>query len=301
MMGMSAEEAFSAYEAVRHRLPAPSPALVSSRHAATLDDIADDFDVFLLDAFGVLNIGETAIPGTRERVQMLRAAGKDVLVVSNAASVSTPELLQKYHRLGYAFEARDIVTSRATMAAAMPDFPDMDWGVMAGEGALFEDLAGQRVTILGEDPGPYESVDGFLLIGSVSWTSARQALLEQALGRRMRPVLVANPDIVAPREHGFSAEPGHFAHQLASRTGVSPTFFGKPFVPIFDLAFSRLDKVDKSRIVMVGDSLHTDILGAKAAGVSSALIAEYGFFTDYDIAMAIRRADIVPDFIVQRP
>ncbi len=80
-----------------------------------------------------------------------------------------------------------------------------------------------------------------------------------------------------------------------------PQFFGKPFTNIFDLAFQRLGPVDKSRVVMVGDSLHTDILGARTAGVASALIRDYGFFAKQDAASAITRAGIVPDFLVARP
>ncbi len=56
------------------------------------------------------------------------------------------------------------------------------------------------------------------------WTDARQTLLEASLQRAPRPVYVGNPDIVAPRENGFSTEPGSFAHRLADETGVSPQF-----------------------------------------------------------------------------
>jgi hypothetical protein len=79
-----AEWAFREYESVRHRLPALRRQAEFVR-ADTLDAIADQFDVFLLDAFGVLNIGETAIPGVVDRVNGLRARGKQVMVVTNAA------------------------------------------------------------------------------------------------------------------------------------------------------------------------------------------------------------------------
>ncbi|WP_367181562.1 HAD-IA family hydrolase [uncultured Ruegeria sp.] len=126
-------------------------------------------------------------------------------------------------------------------------------------------------------------------------------MLESALLKRPRPVLVGNPDIVAPRENGFSSEPGLFAHRLADRTGVVPEFFGKPFGNIFELAFKRLGSVDKSRVLMVGDSLHTDILGARAAGIASALVSGYGFFAGHDIEDPIQKAGIVPDIVVTRP
>lgn len=302
MSEMTAEEAFLAYEAVRHRLP--SPAIFhdrSVRHVASLAEIADQFDVFLLDAFGVLNIGETVIPGTPERVADLKAAGKIVSVVSNAASLPVADLLQKYHRLGYEFDLSDIVTSRAAMAVAMHGTNGARRGVMGPDSTALDDFDGLDWVLLGDEVGPFDEVDGFLLMGSGSWTPARQSLLESALMARPRPVLVANPDIVAPRETGFSQEPGHFAHQLADRVGVDPTFYGKPFPSVFDLALSRLGEVDKSRVVMIGDSLHTDILGAQAHGIRSALIADYGFFAGQDVHSAMQRSGIFPDFLVTRP
>ncbi|MFN3143929.1 MAG: HAD-IA family hydrolase [Paracoccaceae bacterium] len=94
---------------------------------------------------------------------------------------------------------------------------------------------------------------------------------------------------------------GHFAHKLADRTGITPEFFGKPFRNIFDIAFERVGNVDRDRVVMVGDSLHTDILGAQSAGIASALIANYGFFAGLDAEGAVAASGIVPDFIVERP
>lgn len=301
MISLTAEQAFSAYEAVRHRLPTASPPERASRRVTSLEDLAEDFDVFLLDAFGVLNIGETAIPGTRERIDDLRRAGKRVLVVSNAASVPRDDLATKYRRLGYDFEPEDIISSRLAMAAAMTGTESVYWGVMSSSSVHLGDFGDIRAVALQDDPGPYEDAEGFLLIGSGSWTEARQARLEAAIRAKHRPVLVANPDIVAPRENGFSAEPGHFAHLLADRTGVVPEFFGKPFGNIFELALSRAGDIPKRRTLMVGDSLHTDILGAQAAGVASALVADYGFFAGSDAQSAIERSKIVPDFILDRP
>ena len=301
LTSISAEEAFQAYEAVRHRLPTARPPKRGYRRAETLDEIAGDFDVFLLDAFGVLNIGEAAIPGTRERIEGLRAAGKRVVVVSNAAGFPHAALMEKYARLGYDFAPEDVITSRVTLLAGLNGGRGLHWGLMATRSTGLRDLEGLNLTYLEEDPEPYAAVDGFLMIGSAAWTPARQSLLEAALSERPRPVLVGNPDIVAPREQGFSTEPGHFAHHLADRTGISPQFFGKPFSNIFDLAFARIGPVDRARVLMVGDSLHTDILGAQAAGVASALVAHYGFFAGQDVSQAIDRAGIVPDFVIDRP
>lgn len=297
---LNRDEAFAAYETVRHRLPAIRRDAPCKR-LPDLDAIADEMDVFLLDAFGVLNIGETAIEGVPERVAGLQKRGKRVLVVSNAAGFPHAGLMEKYARLGYDFDPDDVITSRKTTLHALRSEPDRHWGLMATESLGRADIEHLNVTYLTEDPSVYDAVDAFLMLGSAVWTEARQSLLEAALARKPRPVFVGNPDIVAPRESGFSTEPGSFAHRLADRTGVEPQFFGKPFHNIFDLAFVRLDAPDLSRVVMVGDSLHTDILGGQTAGVKTALIEGYGFFGGADVDRPIESSGIAPDYILARP
>jgi HAD superfamily hydrolase (TIGR01450 family) len=298
---ISTADAFAIYEGVRHRLPDVAGPVHPFKYAATLEQIADGFDVFLLDAFGVLNIGEIAIPGTKERIETLRAAGKRVMVVSNAASLPTADLLKKYRGLGYDFEVDDIVTSRAVMSEWLTSDEDISWGVMARNGVQLDDLGPVRTTLLGDERAAYDAAEGFLLIGSAEWTDARQAMLEQSVLANPRPVLVANPDVVAPREGGFSIEPGYFAHRLADVTGITPMFFGKPFANIYDLAFARLGPVDPDSVLMVGDSIHTDILGARAVGIASALVSDYGFFAGQDVLQAIELSDIGPNFLIGRP
>ena len=73
------------YEALRGRLPAARfPARPSE--IAHLGEIMGEIDAFVLDGYGVLNTGAEAIPGAAARVAALRAAGKRLVVLTNAAS-----------------------------------------------------------------------------------------------------------------------------------------------------------------------------------------------------------------------
>ncbi len=287
---------FDAYEAVRRRLPAAGPG-GACVPAHDLSDIADLYDVFLLDAFGVLNVGETAIPDAPERIADLQAAGKRVLVVSNAAGFPHRLLMEKYARLGFDFAPDDVITSRKALLAALTGTTH-HWGVMANPALGCEDLEALTFDFLEDDPAPYDSAAGFLLIGSGIWTPARQALLEASLRNNPRPVHVGNPDIAAPRESGPSQEPGHWAHQLADKTGVEPIFHGKPYSGIYDLAFARLQTAPGNRVVMVGDSLHTDILGGQTGGVATALIVSHGLLRDSNPLSAIAASGLRPDHVL---
>ncbi len=153
--------------------------------------------------------------------------------------------------------------------------------------------------LLADDPADYASADRFMLVGSGGWTPLRQGLLAKALRDRPRPVVVGNPDIVAPRETGFTLEPGFFAHRLADIDGVHPAFFGKPYPDIFDLALARISPAPPpDRILMVGDTLHTDILGGNQMGFRTALVTGYGALKGMDIQRACDLSGIYPDFIL---
>ena len=88
------------HEAVRSLLP-NSHMPTQSIHASDLGAIADHFDVFLLDAFGVLNVGETAINSSVKRVQLLKQMNKRVLVLTNGACFPVEQALRKFLNFGF--------------------------------------------------------------------------------------------------------------------------------------------------------------------------------------------------------
>ncbi len=292
---------FDRYQAVRHRLPTP-PRAGACHKAKNLAEITEHFDAVLLDAFGVLNIGQAVVPGSPERIAALQAMGKRALVVSNAAGFPHSAIVTRLGGLGYQFDADDIITSRKALLAGLANETPRHWGMAAGEVFGPEEFGDLSFTRLKDEPAAYEQAEGFLLVGASAWDTSRQDRLVESLNARPRPFFVANPDLMAPQENGFSTEPGHFGHDIAERTGIEPVFYGKPFTNIFELAISHLGKgFDPSRILMVGDTLHTDILGGLAAGIQTALVVDTGVLAGSDINAAIERSGIAPDWIIDRP
>lgn len=285
--------AFEQYEAVRGALPTAEFPAVTER-LTSIDAVVEQFDTVLLDAFGVLNIGDTAIPGAADFIAALRAKNRSVRIVSNSASVPTCVSLEKFARLGFDFSDAEITTSRDALKVGLARAPAMTWGVMAARNSEIEEL-GVPCHPLEDGDAAYDAADGFILLGSAEWTEARHARLVAAIRNRNRPVYVGNPDIVAPREDGLSREPGYFAHDLARRTGCALTFFGKPFANIYDLAVASLRPVDPMRTLMVGDTLHTDILGGAAYGFKTLLIRDYGLFAGREVEHFIERSGIAPN------
>jgi len=195
------------------------------------------------------------------------------------------------------FAASEVISSRDALAVGLKSHQAMHWGFSALPDSELEELASSN-ELLGEDPAVYDRCDGFVLLGVGAWTSQRQQLLQEALARKSRPVFVGNPDLVAPHPDKLSQEPGWFAHALQDKALATPEFFGKPFDNAFALVRQGISDIDPQRIAMVGDTLHTDILGGAQAGWKTVLVTDHGLLKGQDIEATIVQSAIRPDFIV---
>lgn len=298
---MDAERAFERYLEVAHRLPAMPAGSAQSLHRAHLGELVDDIDVFVLDGFGVLNVGFEPVPHAAERLRELRAAGCGIRVLTNGATQPTIKAFEKYQRWGLNIAEHEVVSSRDALARELRDWVSRgepsEWGFMARPESQLDELV-DHGRLLADDPADYAAVDGFVLLGAGEWSERRQALLHASLAERSRPVLVGNPDLVAPFPGAFSREPGLFAHALADAGVAEPAFFGKPFSNAFECVRSTLGDVDPQRVAMVGDTLHTDILGGACAGWKTVLITGLGLMRDLDVDAAIAASGIRPDYIL---
>lgn len=290
-----AKAAFARYEAIRPRLPMARFA-AQSVQVTSLEEVADRVDGFLLDAFGVLNVGETAIPGAIARLASLRARGKKLVVLTNAASYTRAQLLAKYHRLGFDFTADEVVASRDVAVARLEGIaPGATWAAISAAGDTFADIPA-RVLDAASDPRAFRDADAVLFLSTARWSPVLQRQLETALQHKPRPLVIANPDLVAPREGGLTLEPGLFGHDLVDRLKIGAHWFGKPFPEAFAEGIARTGLVPE-RLAMVGDTLHTDVLGGAAAGCRSVLVTDHGLFAGRDPAPFISASGIMPDFI----
>jgi HAD superfamily hydrolase (TIGR01450 family) len=296
---MDSAKAFARYVEIAPRLSTTNTWPARSEVRAHLGELVDDIDVFVLDGFGVLNVGWDPVAHAPARLDELRSAGCTIRVLTNGATQPSTVTHAKYQRWQMNIAADEVISSRDALALGLANRDDdLEWGFMAKEVSELSTLT-PRHRLLGDDPQDYAAVDGFVLLGSGEWTLTRHALLRAALQERSRPVLVGNPDLVAPFAGDFSLEPGLYAHDLQDAGLATPEFFGKPFLNAFELVSETLGDVDPQRIAMVGDTLHTDILGGAVAGWKTVLVTGLGLMRDLDVERGIEVSGIRPDYIVQ--
>jgi HAD superfamily hydrolase (TIGR01450 family) len=253
---------------------------VSTVPTITIDDLLGRYDAVLFDAYGVLVHGGGALPGARKLLTRLNREDKPYLVVTNDASKLPATAAARYQHFGLPIDASRILTSGMLLTGHFADH-----GLRGRRCAVLgpADSARYVADAGGEVVPPDEPFD-VLVIGDESgfpfldWADAALSSLFAAIdaGRGVH-LVVPNPDLIYPGGGGFGFAAGSIANMfegaLSLRYPGRPDLrfarLGKPNTPIFEDAIRRLGT---SRVVMVGDTLETDIAGARAAGLDAVWI-----------------------------
>jgi HAD superfamily hydrolase (TIGR01459 family) len=242
-------------------MPTPLPGLGA---------IADRYDAFLVDQFGVLHDGRAAFPGAADALRRLKEAGKSVAILSNSGKRAAPNAA-RLGALGFPPALYDWLVTSGEAAHA--------WlGAHAAPGTRVFVLARDGDRSITEGLGLTETADpdsaDLLLIAGVEPErmdrGAHAALLAPLAARRV-PCVCANPDLVMYLSGGLAFAAGAVAGDYAA-AGGSVTWFGKPHRPIFDHALALMGVRDPARAVMIGDSPEHDCAGAAVAGCAWALV-----------------------------
>jgi len=286
---------FHKYESLRSRLPnfnSPTKTIEIN----PILEITSEVDAFVFDAFGVLNIGQELIPGADLALKALRDMDKQVRVLTNAASYDKMGAEKKFLDLGLYFAAEEIITSRD---AALENLNPGLWGVITAKTDKLNDLETEYIR-LADSKSDFDKVDGFLFLSTSCWNPKKQLMLRDSISKNDRPVIIANADLVAPRENGFTLEPGFYGHELIDLGASKVKFFGKPYSEVYKLLTKSLSDIPGNKIVMCGDSLHTDILGAASQGWKTVLVTKDGLFSGFDTRSYSKKSGIFPNWRLDR-
>lgn len=258
----------------------PPVATTASPPEIRVADLLDRYDLFLLDAYGVLVDLDGALPGAAAFLAALEGRRKAWCLVSNTAARLPEHASRRYAGFGLDIPAERILTS----GMLLPDYFSA------------HDLVGRRCLVLGPEDSrayvaragglpraPGETFDavvladqaGFPLLETLDWLLS--ALLPRLDRGETLPLVLPNPDLIYPKAGGYGLTAGGLAVMLeailAQRYPHRPDLrfvrLGKPHPALLELALARLGP---GRPVMLGDQPDTDIAAARALGVDAALV-----------------------------
>jgi HAD superfamily hydrolase (TIGR01459 family) len=240
-----------------------------------LSAVAGDYDGFVLDLWGVVHDGHKPYPDAISCLTALKAAGKRVVLLSNAPrraegvveamiAMGIPRALYDGVVTSGELTWRAIKTKNDTWHAKLGRRfihigPERDHGLWAGLDVEWQAKPEDAEFVL--NTGPWRDEEQLSDFENVLQDCARLRL----------PMICANPDLEVIRGGTRLICAGTLAARYAE-LGGDVAYHGKPFAAAYDACLGVMALADKSRILAVGDSLITDIKGASAAGIDSALV-----------------------------
>jgi HAD superfamily hydrolase (TIGR01459 family) len=242
---------------------------------ARVSDLADRFDALILDLWGVVMDGTHAYEGAPECMAELHAHGKKIILLSNAPRRESA-VAERLAGMGIDAKLYDrIVSSGEASRIALETRSDPAFAALGrcyyyvGPGRDANLLEG-----LDYEAAPLESADFLLNTGIVDDDDPVEkyhSMLTTAAGRGL-PMVCTNPDRVVVRHSGQRVLCAGALAEAYEAMGGQVHYFGKPYPAIYDVCFDMLDGIDRARVLAVGDTLETDIAGAKAVGLETVLV-----------------------------
>ncbi|WFR97821.1 TIGR01459 family HAD-type hydrolase [Rhizobium tumorigenes] len=267
----------------------------------TLAEVAQSFRGIILDVFGVLHDGIELYEPVRDALRRVRAAGIRICLLSNSPR-RTEAVASRLAAMGLGREFYDgLITSGelAYAALASPIWPAARHYLHVGPPELSDLLSGLAL----RQTTDLNAANFVLATGDFD---DRPPVLEHARQRGL-PMVCANPDLDVMIGDKRVLCAGSVAASFEA-LGGTVIRFGKPGLGAYVGSLRMLD-LQASDVIAIGDNLATDILGAKRAGIRSALVltgvhhAEVWRDDHLDpevLAALCGRHKAVPDYFLRR-
>ena len=250
------------------------------------------YKVFIFDIDGVIWIGGKPLPQASKTLRTLIKYGKRVILLTNNSTRSREEYYSKLKKLCNELSINDIITSGyATATFLRSEFGKLRLYVI-GEMGLARELVLQGHVLLSEDAK--QSFIDAVVVG------LDRQLHYSRLSKGLRAILngslfiATNEDPTVPAENGVEPGAGAIIAALSVAARRRPDYvIGKPNKYIFEIALKGV-AVPRDEVLVIGDRIDTDIVGAKSIGAASALTLT-GVTSEHELKMS----DIKPDYVLK--
>jgi len=231
---------------------------------------------FVFDLDGCVWQGERLNLGAAETLRLLDEAGRGVAYLTNNSRATGADISAKLRRLGVT-PSRHALTPLEILGTVIAErygrsrvlvigAPELAAVVKAAGHELVDVHAWREATVV--------AVGNDFDLTYERLTAASRAAAAGA------PLVTPNVDPRLPLEDGdFLPGCGALVAAVTTAAGVKPVVVGKPEPPLFQIALRRLG-LAPHEAAMVGDSVTSDVAGARAVGMRTILYAPDGAPSD---------------------
>ena len=272
-----------------------------AREITGLAEVADAYDTYLVDQWGVLHDGHTAHTPAVDVMHRLKEAGKSLIILSNS-SRRAETTQQNMGRMGIDHRLFDVIATSGEEV----------WQAIRHRQDDFYRELGRRCVVFqwGKDDSFFEALDlepvddieaaEFILLNGTEKDKfpSYEPTLQRAVERGL-PMVCANGDFVSITPEGELVQcPGVLARRYEALGGFV-RWHGKPTTGTYDIALDAGQ--DRTRVLAIGDSLHHDIGGAALNGIDSLFITSGihrpELAESSDLAQLYRRYGASPTYV----
>ncbi|WP_101297022.1 HAD-IIA family hydrolase [Halegenticoccus soli] len=236
--------------------------------------LADRYDAFLFDLDGVIVVGDRPVDGAVDALARLRDRGTPIRFVTNNSRSTREALCAHLRDLGIEARVEEMYTAASATAAHLAD-AGADSVYVLGDDGFAAEMSRHGVTPTdgraGGDSVIEDAADAVAVGLDRTATYDKLATATRLIRERGAAFVAANDDNAYPTDEGIAPGTGALVAALRTATGREPTVVGKPHPELFERAMSGLD----GEVAMVGDSLASDVEGARRAGIESIYVTAH--------------------------
>lgn len=223
---------------------------------------------FLLDMDGVVYRGESAVPGSVDVINTMIERDIPLMFLTNNSQKTRRDIAYKLNKMGIKASDSHVYTCAMSTSRFLASQKPNGTAYVIGEGGVGLSLHNQGYSIVDSNPDYVVVGEGRLL----NFENLERATRMVANGAKL---IATNLDASCPTDNGIRPGCGAIAAMIEKATGKQAMYLGKPSAIMMRLARKELG-LRTEQVVMVGDTMYTDIIGGVEMGYTTVLVLSGG-------------------------